>query len=147
MREPVKRADWDNEPMPAQHTALRVDIGYTSDEMAAIRQGVYPEVMEDKWFIFWEAPHLYLHRSWTGFCLFVAEFALADDGSARLVGATVNRDPDQYLSTDDDQDAAMLRFIIDVMLLGRDAEFPGEGGAVGMWGMVGRAILRGDDDE
>jgi hypothetical protein len=35
-------------------------------EFARLRAGLIPQQMEDKWFIYYEEPHLFLHRSWTG---------------------------------------------------------------------------------
>lgn len=39
---------------------------FSREEFDKIREGMVPEVMEDKWFAYFEKPHLFLHRSWTG---------------------------------------------------------------------------------
>lgn len=36
--------------------------------------------MEDKWFWYMEGDTLYIHRSWTGFCIYIVEF---DFGTGR----------------------------------------------------------------
>lgn len=35
-----------------------------------VKQGIIPQEMEDRWFIFFEEGWLNLHRSWTGHCIF-----------------------------------------------------------------------------
>ena len=37
--------------------------------MDQIRAGHIPEMMEDKWFIYWQDDRLFFHRSWTGYCI------------------------------------------------------------------------------
>jgi hypothetical protein len=61
----------------------------------------------------------------------------------------VNRDPEQYSETDDSHDVEMIDFLIDVLLLGRRAEFPSdesdpEKRVLSQWSQIGRAML---DDE
>ena len=59
-----------------------------------------------------------------------------------------NRDAEQYTEKDDEYDAKMLLFLIDLLLLGRVPEFPvrdeGESPddeALLIWSVVGRAML------
>jgi len=39
---------------------------FDSVEFSRVRDGLIPWAMEDKWFVYFEEPHLFLHRSWTG---------------------------------------------------------------------------------
>ncbi len=64
------RGDWKTTPLPAARAALAFARTYSFAEFAGIQAGLVPEEMEDKWFVFFEDPWLYLHRSWTGFCVF-----------------------------------------------------------------------------
>ena len=43
--------------------------------MDLIKKGVIPKAMEDKWFIYYDTSEnkLYLHRSWTGFLMYVVQ--------------------------------------------------------------------------
>lgn len=77
-----------------------------------MKREVIPFSMEDKWFVFYEEPWLYLHRSWTGMCVFQVRFELID-GMYRVVEALVNRDPKEYGSTDDIGDTLFATAIID----------------------------------
>lgn len=46
--------------------ALPGSIMLSAADAATLQQGCIPRSMDDKWFVYFEAPHLYLHRSWTG---------------------------------------------------------------------------------
>jgi hypothetical protein len=39
---------------------------FSAAEFAKLKDGLIPRVMEDKWFIYFDEPYLFLHRSWTG---------------------------------------------------------------------------------
>lgn len=39
---------------------------FNSEQFARLKVGHIPRGMDDKWFIYYEEPHLFLHRSWTG---------------------------------------------------------------------------------
>ena len=141
----AKPADWDLQPLPEQRTSIRFDRLFAKEEMQRIRRGLVPEVMEDKWFIYWAKNHLYMHRSWTGYCVYVVRFA-AEKGGWRMLDAQVNRDPEQYRETSDDRDALMIPYLIDVLLLGNAVNFPSAGEspeveALQAWSLVGRASL------
>jgi hypothetical protein len=110
-----------------------------------MQRGVLPQEMEDKWFIYWENDALYFHRSWTGFCIYVARFTTQGE-CHRMIEADVNRDPEQYGQTSDERDAQMISYLIDVLLLQKEADFPSdepslEKRSVMMWSQVGRAML------
>ncbi len=69
-----------------------------------------------------------------------------------MVEAQANRDPEQYTQTDDQQDAALISYLIDVLLLQKAAEFPSEERspekkALMNWSMVGRAMIDPPADE
>ncbi|MEH2349124.1 MAG: hypothetical protein V7K55_14130 [Nostoc sp.] len=108
----AKRDDWKTEPMPSASTNIIVEKLYSQEEFDRITAGVIPEQMEDKWFIFYEAPWLYLHRSWTGLCIFKVRFEVVGD-SVKIAEVYVNRDPAQQLNTNDERDASMLRILLD----------------------------------
>jgi hypothetical protein len=118
------RTSWKNiHPMPQRQTQLAFLHQYSATEAARLRFGLVPAQMEDKWFIFVEGEWLYLYRSWSGFCMFRARLEPAGDGM-RVAEAWVNREPEQYSGTDDVYDVALLGFLIDRLLLGRQPQFP-----------------------
>lgn len=124
---------------------IRLDRIFRPDEVVLLKRGVIPVEMEDKWFIYWLGNSLYFHRSWTGFCVYVVQFAVAEDGSARIVSVLANRDPDQYSVLNDVVDAEMLASVIDVLLLDEAPKLVVEGdGAAAYfttWTVLGRAML------
>ena len=148
----AKPADWKIEALPSKRTVIRLDRTFLPQEMKSIRRGLVPEQMEDKWFIYWKDGTLFFHRSWTGICVYVIHFATAGD-SYRMLEADVNRDPEQYRETSDERDAEMISYLVDVLLLRRDAVFPsGESSSeeqtLTNWSQVGKAMLgQHPDDE
>ncbi|MGH9555482.1 MAG: hypothetical protein ACRD2Y_06630 [Terriglobales bacterium] len=118
------RSTWKRaHPMPERQAQLTFLGQYSAEEAERIRLGLVPAQMEDKWFIFLEAAQLYLHRSWSGFCMFRVRLEPAGEG-VRVAEAWVNRDPEQYSGTDDVYDVALLAYLIDRLLLGRQPPFP-----------------------
>lgn len=138
-------SDRETVEMPAQHITTPLERSFSAEEMDLIHNGLIPEQMEDKWFVYWKDDTLYFHRSWTGFCVYIVRFSIEND-TYRMIEADVNRDQEQYSETSDQLDVAMISYLIDVLLLGRDAEFPSaetspENRAAQQWSQVGRAML------
>ncbi len=108
----AKRDDWKTQPMPSASTKIALEKFYSQEEFDRIAAGLIPEQMEDKWFIFYEAPWLYLHRSWTGFCIFKVRFEVVGE-SVKIAEVEVNREQGQQLNTDHERDASMLGILLD----------------------------------
>jgi len=96
---------------------------YSRLEFEQIRLGLRPEEMEDKWFIFFEDNVLYLHRSWTGFCIYRVGFTESGEKFS-VTSVEVNRNEEQYKQSDDTYDARILGFLIDRLLLKKQTAFP-----------------------
>lgn len=125
--DPATRQSWNNSPMPEARSRLALRREFTEGEYEAIRRGLIPEQMEDRWFIFLEEDTLYFHRSWTGRCIF--QLTLTKEGEKYAAGeALVNRDSGQYAGADDAYDERLLTYLIDNLLLGRRATLPTPGG-------------------
>jgi len=95
---PVTRWDWLVLPVPRRRQTVEVGHRFTHDEFAQIQFGSWPDMMEDKWFAFYEEPYLYLHRSWTGLLMYRIRLEATPSG-ARGVEVLVNRDRRAYEST------------------------------------------------
>ena len=114
---------WKNQPLPTRVATLPFRHGYTAEEFAALTRGLIPEEMEDKWFVFMQDGVLNFHRSWTGVCIY--RVVLHEENGVYIVHEVlVNRDPEQYKSTDDAYDSALLNFLIDALLLCKRTPFP-----------------------
>lgn len=107
------RGDWKKtKPMPAACEAISLDRTYAPSEFARLKEGHIPKGMEDKWFAYYEEPFLYLHRSWSGFCIYQVRFEPAGEGS-QVAEVLVNRDAEQYPGTDGVRDGGLAGVIMD----------------------------------
>jgi hypothetical protein len=109
--------------MPEERASLPYRRTFGEAEYVRVQRGLVPKEREDKWFIFHESPWLFLHRSWTGICIYTLKLR-EEDGGAVVDEAWVNRAPDEYRETDAEHDAKVLGFLVDRLLLGLPAEFP-----------------------
>jgi hypothetical protein len=125
----VVGSPWTHPPLPAVREPLGFEATYTIDEAERIQLGLTSEEMEDKWHIYFEADWLKFHRSWTGVYLYALRFEPSAAG-VRVVESWVNRDPEQYRSTDTTYDRKLIGFLIDAFLLKKqDVRFPVPPGA------------------
>ena len=95
----AKKEDWNIQTFPDKNESFEYDRFFSDLDAEKIMLGHVPQDMEDKWFIYAENGWVYFHRSWTGNCIYKIKL----DGSpagVRVTDAYVNRDPEQYKSTD-----------------------------------------------
>jgi hypothetical protein len=109
--------------IPSERATISVERSFSLAEMDCIHRGFVPEQLEDKWFIYWGDDALFFHRSWTGFCIYIVHFAKEND-SWKMIQAEVNRNPKQYTETSDERDAMIIYYLVDLLLLHKNAEFP-----------------------
>lgn len=110
--------------MPKAHATIPMNREFSAEEMRSIKLGFRPDSMDDRWFIYYEEDRLYLHRSWTGHCIFIVHLR-SDGRSCVAFELHANRNPKQYGSSDSNYDRQMAFWAIDFFLLGRmDAEMP-----------------------
>jgi len=67
---------------------------YNRAEFDLLSAGHVGEGMEDKWCSFFESPWLYVHRRWTGVCIYHVRLT-PEIGGCTVTGALVNCDPVQ----------------------------------------------------
>jgi hypothetical protein len=110
--------------MPKLHATIRVTRRFSASEIEKIKLGFRPDDMDEKWFIFYEEDRLYIHRSWTGYCIYIVHFEKEGRDSVACE-IDVNRNPKQNGVNDDSYDAQMAFWVIDFILLERiDARMP-----------------------
>ena len=122
-REKATRESGQSLSMPKQRKNLAFERLINQDEFDQISLGLISHDMDDKWFIFMEDMQLHFHRSWTGHCIYQVRFEQKEKGYA-VSEAWVNRSKEQYRNNDDDYDIALLSFLIDNFLLGKNTSFP-----------------------
>ena len=122
--ERATRQSWPNpNPLPAQRSQLSLQRAFTEQEYERISLGFIPDSMEDKWFMFTEGGTLYIHRSWTGNCIY--QLTLIKQGTGYVIGeAFANRDQSQYSGSYDSYDEKLSMFLIDHLLLNRRYPMP-----------------------
>ncbi len=94
---------------------------FSAADFARIRAGLVPEVMEDKWFIYFKAPYLFFHRSWTGRPIFRLRFAPEPSGGACVAEALYVPSNAKFSPG---YAAELVGFLIDGLLLGKSAPYP-----------------------
>lgn len=114
------RTSWQTRPLPSARTKLKFDRSFTKEEYDQIASGLIPREMEDKWFIFLEGEWLFIHRSWTGICVFGVRFLSLGD-EYYVEEAWANGDTKEYK---DATDKYVLGFLIDRVLLGKEVSIP-----------------------
>jgi len=107
---PATRDNWKILPMPEARTRLAVEIDIPADRFERLRWGFIPRAMEDHWFYFMEHTRLHVHRSWTGFCIYLIDFEQWGDGY-RVAQVWANRDLEQYRGDDEGDREWLQRFL------------------------------------
>jgi hypothetical protein len=117
--------DHQNFPMPKSREKIPLRRVFSGGEFALIQKGFIPSSMDDKWFIFFDsaASELRMHRSWTGYCIYILKLEEDGDG-CKIAGAWANRDLEQYKSASTKHDVEVASWLIDVLLLGEERDFP-----------------------
>lgn len=112
----AQKSDWGNEPMPISSKFLAIDAVFTPEEFQNITLGYIPNGMDERWFMYYDEPWFYMHRSWTGYCIYKVRFEECATGF-KVVEVIANRDPSQYIVADDADadalDASVLQEIFD----------------------------------
>ena len=107
-RPAAKKSDWKTLEMPQQHTTFAIQKEISRAELEELKLGGIPQEMEDQWFWYFEDGKLYIHRSWTGFCIYILSFS----PDSRWIAVTVNRDPQQYRATEITWDVERLNHLL-----------------------------------
>lgn len=110
----ARPGDWKTLPLPGRVAALPFTRTFSVVEFTRLQQGLVPEEMEDKWFVVWHVDALWLHRGWTGFCIYRVSFAVEGD-EVKITEVIVNREPEQYIGSDKD-DPSRLGNVLDTVL-------------------------------
>lgn len=120
----AKRSDWKTKKMPKENISINLNKIIKKTEMNEIKKGLIPQEMEDKWFIFNEGNFIYFHRSWTGHCIYIAEYKQTKEDEFVIINLTVNRNPKQYSSDDIEYDVNIFGFLLERLLLDNNVSFP-----------------------
>lgn len=103
------KEDWEISPMPEKTVVFKFKRRFTKEEIESIKCGHIPSDMDDRWFTYFEDNKLYIHRSWSGICIYIVEFNFGFFGKHKV---TVNRDEREYTCTDIEEDKSELEFLL-----------------------------------
>lgn len=107
----VNKNDWKTIEMPELAETFIIEKTLTSSDLEYIKEGHKPQEMEDKWFMYYEDNHLFIHRSWTGYCIYIIDFS--ENGKLKI---TVNRNPEQYKEESIENDRIMVNILINQLV-------------------------------
>ena len=111
----AQKHDWKTEEMPLETETFSMEIELSESEYEQLQNGIIPQEMEDKWFIYFEEDTLYIHRSWTEFCIYILEFP-KDFQKSKRFSVIVNRNVKQHLETDIEKDKIMITILINQLV-------------------------------
>ncbi len=107
-----------NDGVPLPYSAV-----FDDQQLTLLKVGLIPRVMENKWFIYYDEPHLFLHRSWTGLPVFRLTLKCGATG-AEVVEALYSTQLANAPGLDVTYQARLLDFLISNLLLGQRKPFP-----------------------
>ena len=114
---------WHTCEAPRAMTSIPYRDSFTDREVRRFELGLVPMDMGEKWFIHFRLGTLYLHRSWTGYCIFTVKLE-NERGRHVVIDARVCSDPTRYQRSTDAYEASLLRFLVRDLLLGQRLPFP-----------------------
>lgn len=92
----IKKSDWKTLDMPNETEQFAIEMQLTSAQIGFLKEGYLVKSMDSKWFAYCEENVLYLHRSWSGVCVYKVE--LSTDGKLQV---TMNKNAAQYPNSKD----------------------------------------------
>jgi hypothetical protein len=115
---------WQREPFKAG-VPLPYKAAFNHEQFARLREGLIPQQMENKWFIYYEEPHLFLHRSWTGAPVYRLTLGIVPGGAkvTEALWSKVMADAANFAHGAKYQ-ARLLDFLLSNLLLGQSKLFP-----------------------
>jgi hypothetical protein len=117
-KEAATRRSWSKLDFEGTFVRIPWRASFSDTQFALISMGAIPEEMEDRWFCFFEDPDLFIHRSWSGRCIYKVRFArvgnehVVDEAQVRESGETPE------LSVE------FLDFLVHRLLLGEPRPWP-----------------------
>lgn len=118
MNEIATKYTWRNQAID-NPKRIAIDLHLTDKQFSKMINGLIPQQMEDKWFIYYENEWLYFHRSWTGNGIYKAKLNKENDGYS-ITEFWAERNQEKYKNEDDNSDIENFSFLIARGLLGID---------------------------
>jgi hypothetical protein len=113
---------WKREPF-TEGLPLSFRAEFSDEELRRMEAGLIPKEMEDKWFVCYEAPHLFFHRSWTGQPVYRVALK-STSGGAMVAEALWAKPLASAENADSGYQSKLLDFLVSNLLLGQSKPFP-----------------------
>lgn len=114
---------WKREPFK-QCVPIPYHAAFAAEQLVRLKAGLIPRIMEDKWFIYYEEPHLFFHRSWTGQPIYRLTLASLADGGATVTEAFWSKELAVASKDGPDYQVRLVDFLVANLLLGQSKPFP-----------------------
>lgn len=101
---------------------VRCQRVFTPEEMALLKQGLWPTSLEDRWVVWLDQGLLRVWRAWTGECIYEAEISEDDAGAGQCRVLRVCDDADVYTRSSGEAGEIDRFEGVLAMLLGRRKE-------------------------
>jgi hypothetical protein len=111
---------WKREPFTTG-LAISYKERFSEVEYIKLQEGLIPRAMEDKWFVYFDEPYLFFHRSWTGKPVYRVRLSAHADGATVTEALCVS---DVLELTGAAYQVRLLDFLISNLLLGKAKPFP-----------------------
>jgi hypothetical protein len=114
--------DWQRQAFE-EGVPIPYSASFDLEAFARLQNGLIPRAMEDKWFVYYDAPHLYFHRSWTGLPVYKIVIDETDEGAV-VSDALWSKPLADEPNADPTYQARLLDFLVSNLLLGQTKPFP-----------------------
>lgn len=84
---------------------------FDREQFALLKRGSIPQEMEDHWFIYYEEPYLFFHRSWTGRACYRLALRSVQQG-AEVTEALLSRDLAEQPGISPDYEVQLLDYLV-----------------------------------
>jgi len=112
--------DWKRLPF-GEKAPIPYQASFNDAEYQKIAQGLLPQAMEDKWFVYLDGSDLCFHRSWTGQAIYRVAFGLSGERHTVTEALCAVEILDKGDAT---YQSELLDFLIQNLLLGHARPFP-----------------------
>lgn len=122
---PAVETDFETSRMPTNTIQVSASMSLNAEQMRRVRFGLVPKEMDDRWFVFFEDPHLFISRSWQHKMFYCADFEESEDGGGELRKIVINADVGSTTKQGANHARKLVRFIImDLLVYGSNG--PGD---------------------
>lgn len=122
MERAARSNSWKRQPF-GEGVPIDYRTTLNSKQFEYVRLGIIPQQMEDKWFVYYQEPYLYFHRSWTGSPIYRLRFE-GRDGLFEVAEALLDTEWAKQPGIDIAYETQLLDFLLYSLVLREPKEFP-----------------------